>query len=89
MNSHPPVVPEFDKMTWKCPCCEQQRTDKFIKVHAHDTSVLFGMETGTMFVNVKYCVDMPGCKEKAFDRAWVLKRFFKRFADDGKIENLV
>jgi len=75
--------PDFDKMTWKCPCCGQERNDKYIKVIAHDVSKLFGHDTGIMHVNVKYCVDMPGCKEKAFDRGWVIEHFFNKFAKDG------
>lgn len=76
-------VPDFDKMVWKCPCCSQERTDKFIKVATHDIGALFGHETGTMFVNCKYCVDMPGCKEKATNREWVLQHFFKSFQKDA------
>ena len=83
-NFAPPSPPDFDKMTWRCPCCAQMRTDKYIKVISHDVSVLHGMDTGVMFVNVKYCVDMPTCKDKAFDREWVLKHFFeKRVKDAG------
>jgi hypothetical protein len=68
-------IPDFDKLVWKCPCCDQQRTDKYIKVMTHDIGGLYDLETGVMFINVKYCVDMPGCKEKAHDREWVLKTF--------------
>ncbi len=71
--------PDFEKLVWKCPCCEQNRTDKFIKVVTHDISRLYDSETGTMFINVKYCVDMPGCKEKAMDRSWVIKRFIPNY----------
>lgn len=77
-NLTPPSPPDFDKMTWKCPCCSQLRTDKYIKVISHDVSRLHNMETGVMFVNVKYCVDVPMCKEKAFDREWVLHHFFEK-----------
>lgn len=77
---HPPV--DFDKITWKCPCCSMERSDKYIKVIAHDTSVLFGWPTGTMFINVKYCIDMPGCKDKAFNRSWVINHFLERFIKD-------
>lgn len=79
-------VPDFDKMVWKCPCCNLERTDKFIKVAHHDTSALFGHPTGTMFINCKYCVDMPGCQEKAFNREWVINHFLKRFVDDANIK---
>ncbi len=82
MNT-PPVLPDFDKMVWKCPCCSQDRTDKYIKVIQHDVSALFGSPTGSIFVNCKYCADMPGCKDKAFDRGWVINHFFKRFVDDS------
>lgn len=79
-NNFSPIPPDFDKMVWKCPCCGQERTDKYIKVMTHDISTIHDLETGTMFVNVKYCADMPGCQEKAFDRNWVLKTFLpKRF----------
>lgn len=83
-NNHAPAIPDFDKMTWKCPCCAQERTDKYIKVHAHDVGGLFGHSTGCMFVNVKYCVDMPGCKEKAMDRSWVINHFFPKHVQDMK-----
>lgn len=66
---------DWDKVVWKCPCCKQERTDKFIKVTAHDISSLIDLETGVAFLNVKYCSDMPGCQEKAFDRNWVLDNF--------------
>lgn len=78
--------PAFDKMVWRCPCCSQDRTDKFIKVCSHDVGVLFGHDTGSMFVNVKYCADMPGCKEKAFNRGWVIDHFFKKFMTDANIK---
>lgn len=80
----PQNIPDFDKITWKCPCCGQERSDKYIKVMSHDISVLLGHDTGTAFVNCKYCVDMPGCKEKAFNREWVLKRFFPTLLEDKK-----
>ena len=68
-------IPDFNKMLWRCHCCNQERQDKFIKVATHDISSAYGLETGTMFINCKYCVDIPGCKEKAFDRQWVIKTF--------------
>lgn len=74
-NFAPPSPPDFDKMVWKCPCCKQDRTDKYIKVISHDVSTLHGLETGTMFINCKYCVDMPVCQEKAHSRDWVIKNF--------------
>lgn len=89
MNNPLQPIPDFDKMTWKCPCCSQQRTDKYIKVISHDVSVLFGSETGVMFINCKYCADMPMCKEKAFNREWVINHFLKRFVDDDGIKNHV
>lgn len=67
--------PNFDKITWICPCCSQERIDKYIKVHVHDISSLHGHPVGTMFINCKYCADMPGCKEKASNREWVIKHF--------------
>lgn len=76
------VSPDFDKMVWKCPCCSQDRTDKYIKIIQHDVSGLFGSKTGTIIVNCKYCADMPGCKDKAFDRGWVINHFFKGFVED-------
>jgi|GEM_PF-2916238 hypothetical protein len=82
-NPFQPTPPDFDKMVWKCPCCKQERTDKYIKVTAHDISQLFGSETGVMFINVKYCVDMPGCKEKAFNREWVINNFLGAFVKDA------
>ena len=81
---HP--VPDFDKMVWKCPCCSQERTDKYIKVIHHDISALFGLETGMMMINCKYCVDMPGCKEKAFDRAWVIEHFLGNFIKEKGLD---
>lgn len=74
MNS-PISIPDFDKIVWKCPCCKQNRTDKYIKVMKHDISQILGHEPGTAFINCKYCVDMPGCAEKAHNRDWVLKQF--------------
>jgi hypothetical protein len=71
-----PTPPDFDKMVWLCPCCKQKRTDKYIKVTTHDVGYLYNQEPGVMFINVKYCVDMPGCKEKAMDHEWVIKNFF-------------
>jgi hypothetical protein len=81
---HPlaPTPPDFDKMTWRCHCCEQERTDKYIKIRCHDTSALFGMDTGCMVVNVRCCVDMPHCQEKAANREWVINKFFKSFIKD-------
>jgi len=70
-----PPPPDLEKMVWKCPCCCMDRQDKYIKVMAHDVSVMHGMETGTMFINCKYCADMPSCFEKAMSRDWVIKHF--------------
>lgn len=82
-----PAPPEFDKLVWKCPCCLQDRSDKFIKVMTHDVSALHGHAPGVMFINCKYCADMPGCKEKAFNRDWVLKTFLPgRFNDQPKTD---
>lgn len=81
--------PDFEAMTWKCPCCGQMRTDKYIKVATHDMGTIFGHETGVMFINCKYCVDMPGCKEKAVNREWVLNHWFGHLKDkkiSGTIE---
>ena len=69
------MTPDFENMVWTCPCCNQQRTDKYIKVRTHDISVLMGLETGTAFINCKYCIDMPGCIEKASNRDWVIEKF--------------
>ena len=74
-NNLIPSPPDFDSLTWKCPCCGLKRTDRYIKVRQHDISTLYGQETGTMFVNCKYCVDVPACKEKAENREWVLNHF--------------
>ncbi len=82
LNPLAPEPPDFDKMTWLCHCCGQHRTDRYIKVNSHDTSQLFNLETGVMFVNVRYCNDMPACKEKASNREWVIKRFFPKFIKD-------
>jgi hypothetical protein len=81
-------MPDFDNMTWLCPCCKQNRTDKFIKVMIHDVSGLFGLETGCMMVNVKYCIDVPSCVQKSHDREWVIHNYFKKFVDNenAKIE---
>lgn len=83
-NNFAPSPPDFDKMVWKCPCCSQQRSDKYIKVVQHDVSVLFGHETGSMFINCKYCADVDPCKEKAFNRGWVINHFLEKFAKDDK-----
>ena len=79
-----PAPPDFDKMVWKCPCCNMERTDKFIKVMKHDISSLYGMETGSMVINVKYCADMLGCIDKASNRDWVLKTFLPGRGEDGR-----
>jgi hypothetical protein len=76
------IAPDFEKITWKCPCCNQERTDKYIKVMTHDISKLFDCETGTMFINCRYCTDMEQCSLKAHDRAWIINRFLKNFITD-------
>lgn len=76
MDSKIPSPPDFNKMLWRCPCCDKDRPDRYIKVYTHDLSSLHEMETGTFFINVKYCIDTPECKDKAFDRDWVIKKFF-------------
>lgn len=70
--------PDFETMTLKCPCCEQKRLIKFIKINTIDIGSLFDFETGEMFLNVKYCSDVPSCKEKAFNGEWVINKFFPR-----------
>ena len=75
LNNFSPAPPDFDKLVWACPCCDQKRTDKFFKVMTYDIGSLYNQEPGIIFVNCKYCVDMPECKEKAIDREWVIKRF--------------
>lgn len=77
MNSLAPH--DLEKMVWTCPCCKQQRNDKYIRVKSYDVSGIFDLETGSMYINCKYCVDMPGCVEKAADRAWVVKHFLGKF----------
>ena len=79
-NFEPPKnLPDFDKITWKCPCCGLDRTDKYIKVMHYDVSDLFDLSTGSMVINCRYCVDMPGCHEKAFDRNWVIDHFLGKY----------
>ena len=75
-NENPPPGFDLEKMTWKCECCSQQRSDKYIKVRSHDVGDVFDQPAGVMFANCKYCVDMPGCLEKASDRVWVINHFF-------------
>lgn len=72
--------PPFDleKMTWKCHCCDQERMDKFIKVFKHDIASVYGLETGMASMNVRYCMDVPSCLEKASNRQWVLKKFLNK-----------
>jgi len=66
-----PQLPNFDLMTWLCRCCKQKRHEKYLKFITHDISHLFKAEVGTVFINVKYCVDMEPCKLKAENREWV------------------
>jgi hypothetical protein len=72
------LLMDFENMTWKCHCCGQERKDKYIKVTCYDVSDTIGHEVGVMFFNLKYCVDVPACQEKAFNREWVYKHFFKK-----------
>jgi redox-regulated HSP33 family molecular chaperone len=77
-------LPDFENQTWKCPCCQQQRQEKYLKISVHDVSALFGHDVGTMYVNCKYCNDMPMCRDKAMNRLWVLKYIFgDKINDDG------
>lgn len=78
--------PDFDNMTWKCPCCLQNRQSKYIKVMVHDVSTLFSLEVGTFVINCRYCVDMPICQEKAFNREWVIHKFLPFVEDKTKGE---
>jgi hypothetical protein len=79
-------LPDFSKLTWKCHCCSKPRQDKFIKVAIHDTSKLFSHDTGSMYVNVRHCVDNEECKKNASNREWVINAFFKTFINnDNKI----
>jgi len=65
-------LPDFSKMTFKCACCDQERMDKFIRVITHDIGHLLDQSPGSLFFNVKYCVDVLSCKNKALDRGWVI-----------------
>lgn len=78
----------FAHMTWECPCCNQKRTDSYIKVATHDISGLLGAETGTIFINCKYCADMPGCNEKAHDRKWVVNKFLGKNGEEKWLKNI-
>lgn len=69
-------VPDFEKIKWKCMCCNQERTDKFIKVNTFDVSHIYNHPPGVFFINIKYCVDVPSCQQKSNDRVWVIKNFF-------------
>ena len=80
MNQRPPI--DLSKLTFKCHCCNQDRMDKFIKTFAHDVSKLFDLVTGTMFVNCRYCNDMPSCAEKASNREWIINKFFSKFVEN-------
>jgi hypothetical protein len=69
---------DFENMAWECHVCAQERKSKYIKVSCHDISDMRGQETGVIYINCRYCGDIPACKEKAFNREWVYNRFFKK-----------
>lgn len=78
-----PNVPDFSTLKWKCHCCDRDREDKFIKISTHDTSKLFSNDTGSMYINARYCNDNEECKKKAFNREWVINRFFNDFMQNN------
>ena len=75
------TLPDFDKMTWKCNVCEKDRPCKFMKFYSHEISDLLVVPI-SVHINVRYCVDMPQCKEKASNFEWVANKFFKKFIPD-------
>lgn len=72
-NNLVPTPPDFDSLVWECHCCRTKRTDRYIRVRTHDIGSLYGLDTGVMFVNCRYCADVPACEIKATDREFVIK----------------
>lgn len=68
--------PDFENMKYRCPACKQERLDKFIRVQIMDVGHIFNFDPGLLFLNMKYCSDIPTCKLKATDMEWVVKNFF-------------
>lgn len=54
-----------NKITWTCHVCGKERPDQLISVFKRDISHTFGLPTGTVQENVRYCNDSQSC----FDRA--------------------
>jgi len=51
--------------TWTCHICGKERADNNISVFTADFSMKYGLPSGTMQQNVRYCNDNPVCEEKA------------------------
>lgn len=57
----------------KCTSCNNNRSDKFLRVRMHDVSHLYNIEPGTLIFNFKYCSDNDICKAQSDNREEVLK----------------
>ena len=72
MNT-PTRVVNFDDMKFKCQCCNMTRPHKSLRSVQHDISSIYNIDTGTVVLNCRYCLELPECKPRAFNREWVLE----------------
>jgi hypothetical protein len=77
---------------WRCHCCGNMRSNRFINVISHDVSYLNNGLRGTMYFNCRYCNDKKECMEMAANKEVVLSKFAtkksieKRLEDDDNIK---
>ncbi len=55
----------FHHITWSCHVCGKERPDNRIAVQKNDCSEEYKMPPGTLFENVRYCVDSEYCTTRA------------------------
>ena len=55
----------FIDLVWLCPFCREERPDRHISVKTNDLSAKFGLPSGTMYENIKYCNDRKDCTDRA------------------------
>lgn len=54
-----------EQCTWSCHVCGRDRPDEKISVAVKEVSKMFGFPEGTIKQNIRFCNDVPRCKEIA------------------------
>lgn len=51
------LLDKFNTINWSCHICGKVREDRFISVRSNDVSKKFGLNSGSITENIRYCND--------------------------------